>query len=284
MIVSNLLFDIILFGTLLVAAVLDNLCPPLLGAASFLAVGVAAYVSSQELSDALSRRNYWTQESLATAVSLCTAGFIYYWWRTDSNSDFVLLVLSIGLMMASLMVAISVIAAIGAAWREQSGKPLAGLAVTFGGALGLGALAGLWTLMPLVCQTLVVVVGGVVWKLRETVRPPEPNSFSATAQPAEAAAERGAFATIEPPAPQPALAPSPALAPPPQGRLPLFPRRGTMMDRLVPVLVVGALVFMAWHEHVLPNLPPSMLPASAFSSTPAPGASSASSPAPPAAP
>src|SRR5687768_8526709 len=144
MVVPNLLFDVILFGALLLAAVLDNSIAAFHGGASFLAVGAATYVAAQELSDALTRRHWWTQESLATALSLSTAGFIYFWWRNDS--DLALLVLSIGLMMASLMAAIATIGGCGTALKEMSLRPLAGLLLSVMSALILGLLAGLLTL------------------------------------------------------------------------------------------------------------------------------------------
>ena len=107
MVVSNFIFDIVLFGALFLAALADGALPQTFGVATLLAVGAAIYIGAQEWCDALLRWRQWTQESLSSAVALSTLGFIYFWWRNPG--DFALLVLSIGLMMASLMVAIAVL-------------------------------------------------------------------------------------------------------------------------------------------------------------------------------
>src|SRR5215213_6797112 len=138
MVVSDLIFDAILFGALLLAVLLDSLFPALHGTAFLLVVGAATYVAAQELCDALSRRSWWTQESLATALSLSTGGFIYVWWR--NSSDLAWLILSIGLMMASLMIAIATISACSATLREHSARPILGLGLTVAGAYVLGLL------------------------------------------------------------------------------------------------------------------------------------------------
>jgi phosphatidylglycerophosphate synthase len=127
MVVPDLIFDIVLFGVLLLALLLDNVfpfSPQLHGSVTLLAVGLATYVAAQEMSEALDRRKWWAQESLATALAIATLAFVYYFKRNDS--DLALLGLSIALMMTALMVLISVIAALGTAWNESSVRPMEG--------------------------------------------------------------------------------------------------------------------------------------------------------------
>jgi len=245
MVVPNLLFDVILFGALLLAAILDNGVSSLHGAASLLAVGAATYVAAQELSDALTRRHWWTQESLSTALSLSTAGFIYFWWRNDS--DLALLVLSIGLMMASLMIAIAVIGGCGTALKEQSSKPLGGLLLTMLGSLLLGVLAGLLTLnAPLIPRLLVIIAGMAWWKLRENVRPPEQNTRAQETptanRPATPAPVPGKYG---PPRPEAAARDATAHA---TARWALIPQRGTLLDRFLPILLLGAVLFFTFQQ------------------------------------
>lgn len=234
-----------LFGALLVAALLDTLFPGLLhGIAGVLVVGVFSYVAAQEWCEKLGRRGLWNQESLATSLALCVGGFLYYWNR--NGSDFVMVVLSIGLMMASLMIAIAFIAAVGAAFRERSAQPILGLILTTFGALFLGIAGGLLTLStPLLL--LVAALGLVAWKLRESVRPP------------------GRAATLQTSGETPRL----ALHPVPMRWLP-SPQRGTLLDRFVPVLLLGVALFLLFYKSN-PSSPLAIqTPASAASSNSAP--------------
>jgi len=269
MLVSDLLFDIILFGVLLVASVVDFLFPVLHGVATLFAVGAATYIAAQELGDALTQRRWWTQESLATSLSLSTAGFIYYWWR--NQSDLALLVLSIGLMMASLMVTISVIAAIGAAIKDKSPKPLIGLVLTTAGAFALGLLAGVLTLNAALTISLTAIISLILWKVRENINPPVQNamsqgvlSASAADQPNLTTAGAATPPAISREAGSEAMAPRPLAHP--SGRWMLVPQRGTLLDRFLPVLVLGALLFMALKGAGLSLLIPSSK-ASASSNT-----------------
>ncbi|HVF09387.1 MAG TPA: hypothetical protein VNA16_01215 [Abditibacteriaceae bacterium] len=262
MVVPNLLFDAILFGALLLAAVLDSSFASLYGGASLLAVGAATYVAAQELSDALARRHWWTQESLTTALSLSTAGFIYFWWR--NGSDLALLVLSIGLMMASLMAAIAVIGGCSTALKEKSPRPLAGLLFSVMGALILGLLAGLLTLnAPLLPKLIVIMVAMVWWKLRENVRPPAQNPLSQEAL----AVSTPAVNRIPPPVagygernygPTRHTSATLGLTAHPSGRWALIPQRGTLLDRFLPVLLLGAVLFFTFQQagrSFLPSAP-----------------------------
>ncbi|MBV9867331.1 MAG: hypothetical protein JO316_18395 [Abitibacteriaceae bacterium] len=269
MLVSDLLFDIILFGVLLVASVVDFLFPVLHGVATLFAVGAATYIAAQELGDALTQRRWWTQESLATSLSLSTAGFIYYWWR--NQSDLALLVLSIGLMMASLMVTISVIAAIGAAIKDKSPKPLIGLVLTTAGAFALGLLAGVLTLNAALTISLTAIISLILWKVRENINPPVQNAMSQGVLSASAADQPNltTAGAVTPPAMSreagsEAMAPRPLAHP--SGRWMLVPQRGTLLDRFLPVLVLGALLFMALKGAGLSLLIPSSK-ASASSNT-----------------
>jgi hypothetical protein len=215
---------------LVAAAALDYFFPGLHGIATFLAAGAATYVAAQEFCDLLTHRKLWTQESLATALALSVAGFLYFWWRNDS--DLILLGLSIGLMMASLMVAISIIGSFGAAIKEGSARPVAGLLLTIAGAIILGCLAGLLALISSPSGKLWAIgIGIILWKTRENVRPPQPNALS---QP-----------PVAPPAEQPASPDLNAAAVSPHGRVALIPQRGTLLDRFLPVLILGALLFIA---------------------------------------
>ncbi|MDF2439388.1 MAG: hypothetical protein JWN98_372 [Abditibacteriota bacterium] len=307
MLVPNGLFDVVLFGALLVAAVLDGMFPALHGAASLLAVGAATYIAAQELGALLDRRGWWTQESLVTSLSLCAAGFIYYWWR--NQSDFALLTLSVGLMMASLMTTIAVISSIGVAMRDGSGNPVLSLALLVVGGLGLGVLAGLLTLAlgrtgsdaSPIGKIIVVGLAFIVWKLRENLRPPVVNTSANAAlsnaalgheltqnapsmarnlygQPIEVrtvetsvspipasdaitsgadasnsgtstetgsspsltGAPTAAHATVAHPAPLR----TPAALPMGTTHPAIVPQRGTLLDRFLPALVLGALLFV----------------------------------------
>ena len=237
MILPNLAFDALLFGLLLIAALVDSLFPWTHGAASLLVVGGATYWAAQELSEWLLRRAGWSQESLATSLALCLAGFLYFWFR--NQSDLALLVLSIGLMMGSLMLAISVLAAGGAVVREGRATPLFGWFADVVSATALGATAGLLILVLGQSGTdnLPLKVGGIagafaLWKVRESLAPPEINAHY-TAGTAGNATEIAA-----PPAQRPAL----------------FPQRGTLLDRLVPLLILGIISVFALRGMVsLPN-------------------------------
>jgi hypothetical protein len=246
MLVSDLVFDALLFGALLLGGVLDGLLPATHGAASLVAVGAATYLAAQEASHALEKRGIWTQESLWSSLSLCLLGFIYYWWR--NQSDLILLGLSISLMLASLMLAIGFISGLSAAWRS-GGTALGGLVVTMAGALLLGALAGALVLalsqpasiLPLALKLGLVAFSLVVWKAREKMRPPHENATPATLTSA-AAPEAPTVANIYgvKASPSPVAAPTPT----PVTHRSLIPRRGSVLDRFAPALVLGAGLLM----------------------------------------
>ena len=185
MVVSNLLFDALLYGSLWVALLVDMLIPALHGAATLVAVCGATYLAAEDGAVVLSRRGWWSQDSLATALSLSAATFIYYWWRNDS--DLVAVVLHIGLMMASLMILIGVVAACSASYSKKSGLPLAGLLATCGGALLLGLLAGVLVYfltsatVSLPIKFVLPLIGLIGWKVRETLKPPAQNDTLASA-------------------------------------------------------------------------------------------------------
>ncbi len=273
MVVPDSIFDALVFGVLLLALLLDNVFPfsPLLhGAASLLAVGAAAYFAAQELSDALQRRGWWSQESLSTSLALSVAGFIYYFWR--NASDTALFALSVVLMMTALMILISLLTAFGEAWSARTARPVAGLALTVVASLALGALSGLLILLlsspaSLATKAVVVAVGAVLWKLRETLRPPARNTVNnapnADAPNADAinanapniratgisqartrTSTEAATAAARGVAPNDSDSPRAALVP----RRALMPQRGTLLDRLVPVLVLSALLFVGLQQ------------------------------------
>ena len=221
MVVSNNIFDVILFGALLLAALVYGFVPGTAGAVALLIAGGAVYIAAQEWCDGLIRRKLWTQDAFSTAIALSVLGFIYFWWR--NTSDFALLILSIGLMMASLMITIGIIAAFASSFKERTPAPLLGLVLTFLGAFSLGVFGGVLALFlgggaGLTAKVLVVGVALFVWKLRETLRPPAANEHAA---------------------PETIVAPSETHA----IRWALIPRGGTLLDRFVPVLVLAVVMF-----------------------------------------
>lgn len=260
MVVSNLLFDIVLFGALLLASLADGAWPQTFGVATLVVVGAAIYIGAQEWCDALLRRRQWTQDALSTAVALSTLGFIYFWWRNPG--DFALLILSIGLMMASLMVAIAVIAAFGGAFKERSAGPLAGLILTTVGALALGILGGVLVLFlgggaSVFAKVVVIGLSVFAWKIRETLRPPAANSH------AEGSVTPGVAPGVAAPANFDLSLPATHTA-----RWALIPRGGTLLDRLAPVLVLSAILFIAARQMKSPDLWNPTPPASADANAP----------------
>ncbi len=263
MLVSNLLVDVLLFGALLLGAIVDGMIPSAHGAVSLFAVGAVLYLAAQEAAHTMEKRSLWTQESLWTSVSLCAMGLVYYWWR--NQSDLALLGLSLGLMMASLMVAIGVIGAFGAAAHGQI-KALGGLIFTLLAALVLGVLAGALILalsqpneiLPLTWKIGVVVLSALGWKLREKSLKPAQNATitesptapvaqpASTTQASESSVEVPAFVQNIPGATANANATARAKAQsqnaPHHTHRTLIPQRGTILDRFWPALVLGALL------------------------------------------
>ena len=244
MVVSNLLFDIVLFGALFLSAFADGAFSITGGVATLIVVGAATYIAAQEWCDALLRRRIWTQEALSTAMALSVLGFIYFWWR--NQSDFSLLVLSIGLMMASLMIAIALIAAFGAAFKGRDARPIGGLFFTIIGAYTLGVLGGVLTLFlggtsPVLAKVLVVGIGLFGWKIRQTVRPPRENIHVTNEANGQERSASGSEWDLSLPSTH-------------ATRWALIPRQGTLLDRFIPVLVVGAVLFLAARQINAPEL------------------------------
>ena len=230
MIVRDSVFDFLLFGVLAMALALDTfLGAHLHGVATVLAVGLATYLAAQELSRGLTRRTWWTQESLATSVALSAAGFLYFWRRNDA--DVILVALSLGFMMTSLMLLIAGVAAVGAALHDKSAQPLAGWIATFAGALALGIAAGLLILvltsdLPYVLRFGLLAIGFAAAKMRQISKERaavSSQSSTRTAHDEQAARMEAALDT---------------------GGWTLRPERGTLLDRFVPILVLGALAFV----------------------------------------
>ncbi len=226
MILPNPAFDALMFGLLLLAAALDSALPILHGVASLLIVGGATYWAAQELGDLLLRRIGWTQESLATSVALCAGGFLYFALR--NSSDLALLVLSIGLMMGALMAAISILAAVHAAFKDGRATPLVGWVVTTVASLALGVTAGLTAIVLGLASSALLplkicgIVGAfVLWKVRENLAPPAVNPHFQEVAAQSAAPVPSPLATL---------------------RVALFPQRGTLLDRLFPLLLTGILL------------------------------------------
>lgn len=235
MVVRDSLFDVLLFGVLALALVLDQVFSSQLhGMATVLAVGLVTYCAAQELSRVLARRQVWTQESLATSVALSALGFLYYW---RYEADIVLVMLSLIFMMTSLMMLIAIVAALGAAWHDKSGAPILGWITTFGAALFLGVFAGVLILvltsdLPLGLRFALLAVGFALAKMRAMSKPTPPGDTSSTGSSFSNAETTGhdddqtRAATVH------------------AGGWTLLPERGTLLERFAPVLVVGALAFV----------------------------------------
>ena len=266
MVVSNVLFDALLFGALLLGIGLDAFFPILHGAGFVIACGLAVNMAAIEFSDWLHDRKLWTQEPLATAIALSTGGFIYFNWANDS--DFILLLLSIGLMMGSLMLTIATVAVIGSMFKNRSIKPLSGYLTTVGGSVIIGTLAGLLTLeAPVVTKAGAVLTALVLWKLREKMTPPQEVSQTAIAD-----EPISPFSVDEPANPAATVANAAILAaavvlggsvdPSPMTRWQLIPKTGRLLDRFLPLLILGGLLYFSTHQtaNVLQGVAP---PASA---------------------
>jgi hypothetical protein len=245
MVLPNFAFDALMFGLLLLAAGLDSAFPVTHGVLSLFVVGGATYWAAQELSDALLRRTGWTQESLATSIALCAGGFLYYLLR--NSSDLSLLALSIGLMMGALMVSISILATVGAAFKEGKLTPILGWIATVIAALALGIAAGVLALvlglssMSLLPIKVAGIVGAfVLWKLREKIAPPSINPHFQGVNVTNAA-PIAVSSSITPPMATPRVA--------------LFPQRGTLLDRLFPLLVLGFLLAVLTNNSARLSLP-----------------------------
>ncbi|MCS6859441.1 MAG: hypothetical protein NZT92_03870 [Abditibacteriales bacterium] len=123
----DIVFDLVLFGALLLAAMVDRTTPTLAGGALLVVTGVWTYLSAMDLSDWLRQRRVRAHESLLTSLAISVLGIVYYTthWRarlfTTAGENLVLLVLSIVLMMTALMAAISVMTMV-ADWRFSTGE------------------------------------------------------------------------------------------------------------------------------------------------------------------
>lgn len=216
MIISSALFDLILFGGLLLAVGIDAVMPGWNGAATLVAVAAAVYVASTELSFRVGQRKQWTQEALSSGLALSALFFIYWWWANPS--DLALLALSIVLMMTALMLTIAIISCVNAMWNDKSGAPLAGFLITAIGGIILGSLAGPLTLgIGAIYKVIAIVIGGVIWKARERLSP---------AQEEEAKPESEEKSE----------------------HWMLLPKGGRSLDRLVPVLIFGVFLMIAAHQ------------------------------------
>ena len=228
MVVPNFLFDVLLFGLLGGALLLDFLFPSIFhGVATALVLALIAYGAAGDLARGLVRRGVWSQDSLATSLALCALGYLFFFNHNDA--DVVLVVLSIGLMMASLMALIAIVACVGACWHERSAAPIAGLLLTVLSALSLGIGAGMLTLLlvsplPIALRAGLLALGFVAWKLRGAFEK------SATADNSARASETSSTRLN-----------AREVSDTHSGWV--LPQRGTVLDRVLPLLVLGALAF-----------------------------------------
>ncbi len=222
MVLPNMAFDALMWGLLLVAALVDGAAPVTQGFVSLAVVVGATYWAAQELAEFLTRRLGWSQESLATSLATCSAIFVYFAAR--NSSDFSLLVLSIALMMGSLMITISFLSAVGMLVREGRPVGVVGWFTTSLLSLFLGIAAGVAAIVlglssNFLPQKMAILVGALVlWKVREYLSPPAANPHAALASGSEVAT-----APVRPA---------------------LFPQRGTLLDRLIPVAILGFILAM----------------------------------------
>lgn len=228
MILSDLFFDVLLFGALILAVVCDALVPASWGVATLIVLGFFLYLASED-GATIARRAGWGQESLASGVAVSTFGFIYFWWR--NNSDTAATALHICLMLSALMALIGIVAAIAAAAHERSARPILGLLATVGIAFAIGALGGVALLFltgkaALVLKLAVIAASLVAWLVRARL-PHKPATSTV-----ENASASQPDKTLEKAAEEATLV---ARLVRPQNRLAL--------DRLAPLLILGALAF-----------------------------------------
>jgi hypothetical protein len=133
-------------------------------------------------------------------------------------------------------------------------------------------MAGLWTLLASAGIKIVVLcLGFVLWKLREKMRPPEQNEVGTivVAAPEPRAPDRGQgyvpLSSRRDPGNEQVQIAQQALAG--GNRVPWIPQQGTLLDRFLPVLVIGAVLFIVLKEARIQSLLPSAPAASASSTT-----------------
>ena len=252
MVLPNMAFDALMWGLLLVAALVDGAVPFTHGFASLLIIVGATYWAAQELAEFLTRRFGWSQESLSTSLATCAAIFVYFVAR--NSSDLSLLLLSVALMMGSLMVTISLLSAFGLLFREGRATGIVGWISTAILSLALGVAAGIAAIVLglanntasssniLVFKIGILVGALVLWKAREMISPPPANPHASLATAAEAS----------PVAVRPAL----------------FPQRGTLLDRFIPVAILGIILALGLRGVLSLNALNSPAVASQTSSTP----------------
>jgi len=158
----RVVLDIIAFGGLILAIILDS-NPTLAGGALLVVGGGLCYLCTRELVALLFPERLESAESFATNYALLVIGFAYFFRRNDS--DFIQLVLTIALMMASLMLAIALIGCL----SERRLRPflqLVGITVATTVLAGMFAhLVLLPTVVPNQTILIAVIVASWVWWL-----------------------------------------------------------------------------------------------------------------------
>jgi len=145
------------------------------------------------------------------------------------------------------MVLIALVATLSAAYEKQTGLPFAGLLATAFGALMLGLLAGVLVLLltapavPIAVKAGLLVAGTVIWKIRESVKPPSHHEEPVT----DAVGAPGAAAIPAADSRSQSSPPDAAMVAHPGSKRFLVPQRGSLLDRFIPILVLGVIAFFA---------------------------------------
>lgn len=158
-----MLLDLVAFGSLLVVTLLDPI-PSLAGLPLAVVVGGFAYLTARELVGLLLPNRLESTESFATTYAVIIVGFMYFFRRNDS--DLILLVITLALMMGSLMLAIAVIGCM----SEKKARSFLQLLVVLFATSVLAGLFGHLAILPTVLPNsgilaAVILLSALWWRL-----------------------------------------------------------------------------------------------------------------------
>lgn len=155
-----MILDFLAFGSLLIGVLIDRNAV-LAGTPLLVIVGGMCYMCSRELMGLLFPKRLESMESFTSTLAVLIVGFLYFFLRNDS--DFILLVITLALMMGSLMLAIALIGCL----SERSARPVLQL---LGGILAASTLAVLFghvlilvTVTPNLAVPAAVIVASCIW-------------------------------------------------------------------------------------------------------------------------